>query len=150
MERGGALSNLGGSPWSGGSSWSVEAHPRTLEAHPGLEAYHVAGRLTLEPWRLTLEWLLIMERGGSLSTLEAHPGVEAHHRGWRLTLEPWRLTLEWMLIMERGGLPSNLGGSPWSGCSSWRVEAHPRTLEARMLIMEGGGSPWRLGGPNCP
>jgi hypothetical protein len=128
---------------------------QTLEAHPGVEAHHGAWRLTLEPWRLTLEWRLIMEREAHPRTLEAHPGVEAHpgameahpraikaqprtleahpgmeahHGAWRLTLEPLRLTLEWRLIMELGGSPSNLGGSPWSGGSSLSVEAHPRTF----------------------
>jgi hypothetical protein len=122
---------LGGSPWSGGSSWSVEAHPRTLEAHPGGDAHYGA-------WRHIPR------------TLEAHPGGGAHYGAWMLTHEPWRLTREWMLIMERGCLPTNLGGSPWSGCLSWSVEAHPRTLEAHPGVETHHGGwkltlePWRL------
>ncbi len=138
MERGGSPSYFRGSPWSECSSLRVEAHPQTLEVRPGVNAHHGGWRLTLEPWRPTLDWMFIMERGGSPSylggspwsecsslrveahpqTLEAHPGVDVHHGGWRLTLEPWRLTLEWMFIMERGGSISNPGGSPWSGGSS--------------------------------
>jgi hypothetical protein len=59
-----------------------------------VEAHHGAWRLTIEPLRLTLEKMLIMEHEGSPLTLEAHPGVNAHREAWRLTLEPWRFALE--------------------------------------------------------